>query len=102
MAPRQRVGANTALRDAMLLSHALAAVRGGHVGLLNAISAYESEVTRSGSPAAGSGPADHVTADRRQPDQAVPGRAVLNAGRARLAAAVTPFANWVAPLRWNA
>ncbi len=49
MAPGQRVGANTALRDAMLLSHALAAVRGGRVGLLNAIRAYEAEVTRSGS-----------------------------------------------------
>jgi 2-polyprenyl-6-methoxyphenol hydroxylase-like FAD-dependent oxidoreductase len=45
MAPGQRVGANTALRDAMLLSRALAAVAGGGVRLLNAIAAYEAELT---------------------------------------------------------
>jgi 2-polyprenyl-6-methoxyphenol hydroxylase-like FAD-dependent oxidoreductase len=45
----RRSGANAALRDALLLSHALAAVRGGRVGLLNAIGAYEAEAIRSGS-----------------------------------------------------
>jgi 2-polyprenyl-6-methoxyphenol hydroxylase-like FAD-dependent oxidoreductase len=102
MAPGQRVGANTALRDAMLLSHALAAVSGGRVGLRNAISAYEAEVTRSGSGPAGLGLAGRATADRSQPDQPLAGRAVLNAGRARLSAAAAPLANWMAPLRWNA
>jgi 2-polyprenyl-6-methoxyphenol hydroxylase-like FAD-dependent oxidoreductase len=75
MAPGPRAGANAALRDAILLSHALAAVSGGRVGLVNAISAYEAEVSRSGSRAA---------------------------GRERLAAAAAPFVNWAAPLRWNA
>ena len=44
MTPGQRVGANTALRDAMLLSRALAAVQDGSVRLVNAIAAYEAEI----------------------------------------------------------
>jgi 2-polyprenyl-6-methoxyphenol hydroxylase-like FAD-dependent oxidoreductase len=44
----RRVGANTALRDAMLLSHALAAVQAGSVRLLNAVAAYETEIIHRG------------------------------------------------------
>jgi 2-polyprenyl-6-methoxyphenol hydroxylase-like FAD-dependent oxidoreductase len=45
--PGQRVNPNIALRDALLLSHALAAVQAGRVGLVNAIAAYECEMKRS-------------------------------------------------------
>jgi 2-polyprenyl-6-methoxyphenol hydroxylase-like FAD-dependent oxidoreductase len=46
--PGPPVGANTALRDAMLLSRALSFVRANRVGLRNAIAAYETEMIRSG------------------------------------------------------
>jgi 2-polyprenyl-6-methoxyphenol hydroxylase-like FAD-dependent oxidoreductase len=44
--PGPRTGANTALRDAMLLSRALSYVRAGRVGLGNAVAAYETEMVR--------------------------------------------------------
>jgi 2-polyprenyl-6-methoxyphenol hydroxylase-like FAD-dependent oxidoreductase len=102
MGTGQQVGANTALRDAMLLSHALAAVQDGRVGLLNAISAYEAEAIRSGSPRAGRCLPGNAIADSDPFHQPLDGRAVLAAGRAWLAAAAGPVANWAAPLRWNA
>jgi 2-polyprenyl-6-methoxyphenol hydroxylase-like FAD-dependent oxidoreductase len=44
--PGPRTGANTALRDAMLLSRALSFVRADRVGLRNAVAAYETELVR--------------------------------------------------------
>jgi 2-polyprenyl-6-methoxyphenol hydroxylase-like FAD-dependent oxidoreductase len=44
--PGPRTGANTALRDAMLLSRALSFVRANRVGLRNAVAAYETEMVR--------------------------------------------------------
>jgi 2-polyprenyl-6-methoxyphenol hydroxylase-like FAD-dependent oxidoreductase len=44
--PGPCAGANTALRDAMLLSRALSFVRGNGVGLHNAVAAYETEMVR--------------------------------------------------------
>jgi 2-polyprenyl-6-methoxyphenol hydroxylase-like FAD-dependent oxidoreductase len=58
----QRAGANTAVRDALLLGHAIAAVQGGRVSLLNAIAAYESELMRAGSPRARGPLASRATA----------------------------------------
>jgi len=40
------VGANTALRDAMLLTRALSFVRANRLGLCNAVAAYETEMIR--------------------------------------------------------
>jgi 2-polyprenyl-6-methoxyphenol hydroxylase-like FAD-dependent oxidoreductase len=45
--PGPRPGANTALRDAMLLSRALSFVRADRVGLRNAVAVYETEMIRS-------------------------------------------------------
>ena len=45
--PGPRAGANTALRDAMLLSRALSFVRANRVSLRNAVAAYETEMTRA-------------------------------------------------------
>jgi 2-polyprenyl-6-methoxyphenol hydroxylase-like FAD-dependent oxidoreductase len=42
-----RAGANTALRDAMLLTRALSFVRANRVGLGNAVAAYETEMIRA-------------------------------------------------------
>jgi 2-polyprenyl-6-methoxyphenol hydroxylase-like FAD-dependent oxidoreductase len=44
--PGPPVGANTALRDAMLLTRALSFVRANRLGLRNAITAYETEIVR--------------------------------------------------------
>ena len=44
--PGPRAGANTALRDAMLLSRALSFVQADRVGLDNAVAAYETEMVR--------------------------------------------------------
>jgi 2-polyprenyl-6-methoxyphenol hydroxylase-like FAD-dependent oxidoreductase len=44
--PGPRAGANTALRDAMLLSRALSFVQADRVGLHNAVAAYETEMVR--------------------------------------------------------
>jgi 2-polyprenyl-6-methoxyphenol hydroxylase-like FAD-dependent oxidoreductase len=60
----RRVGANTALRDAMLLSHALTAVQDGRVRLLNAIAAYEAEITPRGFPSLGGSRAHSGLAER--------------------------------------
>ena len=40
------MGANTALRDAMLLSRALSFVQANRLGLCNAVAAYETEMVR--------------------------------------------------------
>jgi 2-polyprenyl-6-methoxyphenol hydroxylase-like FAD-dependent oxidoreductase len=45
--PGPRAGANTALRDAMLLSRALSFVQANRLGLHNAVAAYETEMVRS-------------------------------------------------------
>ena len=45
--PGPRAGANTALRDAMLLSRALSFVQANRLGLRNAVAAYETEMIRS-------------------------------------------------------
>jgi 2-polyprenyl-6-methoxyphenol hydroxylase-like FAD-dependent oxidoreductase len=47
----QRADVNTVLLDAMLLTHALAAVQAGRVGLLNGLAAYEAESNRGRAPA---------------------------------------------------
>jgi 2-polyprenyl-6-methoxyphenol hydroxylase-like FAD-dependent oxidoreductase len=44
--PGPPVGANTALRDAMLLTRALSFVRANRLGLHNAVAAYETEMIR--------------------------------------------------------
>jgi 2-polyprenyl-6-methoxyphenol hydroxylase-like FAD-dependent oxidoreductase len=44
--PGPCAGANTSLRDAMLLTRALSFVRAGRVGLGNAVAAYEAEMVR--------------------------------------------------------
>ena len=44
--PGPPVGANTALRDAMLLTRALSFVQANRVGLRNAVAAYEAEMVR--------------------------------------------------------
>jgi 2-polyprenyl-6-methoxyphenol hydroxylase-like FAD-dependent oxidoreductase len=44
--PGPPVGANTALRDAMLLTRALSFVRANRIGLRNAVAAYETEMIR--------------------------------------------------------
>jgi 2-polyprenyl-6-methoxyphenol hydroxylase-like FAD-dependent oxidoreductase len=44
--PGPPVGANTALRDAMLLTRALSFVRANRLGLRNAVAAYETEMIR--------------------------------------------------------
>jgi 2-polyprenyl-6-methoxyphenol hydroxylase-like FAD-dependent oxidoreductase len=87
LAARQRAGANTALRDAILLSHALAAVRGGRVGLVNAISAYEAEAIRSSSPRADRHLVSNATSDGDPSHKPLARRALLAAARSRLAAA---------------
>jgi 2-polyprenyl-6-methoxyphenol hydroxylase-like FAD-dependent oxidoreductase len=45
--PGPRAGANSALRDAMLLTRALSFVRANRVGLRNAVAAYETEMIRA-------------------------------------------------------
>jgi 2-polyprenyl-6-methoxyphenol hydroxylase-like FAD-dependent oxidoreductase len=45
--PGPCAGANTALRDAMLLTRALSFVRANRVGLRNAVAAYETEMIRA-------------------------------------------------------
>ena len=52
--PGPRAGANTALRDAMLLSRALSFVQADRVGLHNAVAAYETEMARFNPARAGS------------------------------------------------
>jgi 2-polyprenyl-6-methoxyphenol hydroxylase-like FAD-dependent oxidoreductase len=44
--PGPRAGANTSLRDAMLLSRALSFVQANRLGLCNAVAAYEAEMVR--------------------------------------------------------
>jgi 2-polyprenyl-6-methoxyphenol hydroxylase-like FAD-dependent oxidoreductase len=44
--PGPRAGANTSLRDAMLLSRALSFVQANRLGLRNAVAAYEAEMVR--------------------------------------------------------
>jgi 2-polyprenyl-6-methoxyphenol hydroxylase-like FAD-dependent oxidoreductase len=44
--PGPPVGANTALRDAMLLTRALSFVQANRIGLSNAVAAYEAEMIR--------------------------------------------------------
>lgn len=60
MTPGRGVGANTALRDAALLTRHLKAVREGSTGLVEAIGAYEAEMRRYSSEA--------VERSRRQMD----------------------------------
>jgi 2-polyprenyl-6-methoxyphenol hydroxylase-like FAD-dependent oxidoreductase len=91
MTPGRGVGANTALRDAASLCHALIAVRDGNKPLLPAIHEYEAEMIRYGF--------DAVIKSRQQMDgrdpihQPVMGRAVLAAMRTgmRVVNAVPPL-----------
>jgi 2-polyprenyl-6-methoxyphenol hydroxylase-like FAD-dependent oxidoreductase len=73
-APGQRAGANIALRDALLLSHALSAVQAGRVSLLNGIAAYESEMKRRDSLTVAEDP-------RPTPGPAAPRHNVFSPGR---------------------
>lgn len=95
MTPAGGVGANTALRDAMVLGRALAAVHRGEQELLPAIHAYEAEMLGYGFAAV-----DRSLANTRQ---ALAGRVARAGGRGflRLCGALPPLRRAVFKETWT-
>jgi 2-polyprenyl-6-methoxyphenol hydroxylase-like FAD-dependent oxidoreductase len=82
MTPGQGVGANTSLRDAMLLSRALASARADRGDLLPAIAGYEAEMIPYGFARVADSLAQNGTSGDDPLHKPVIGRAVLGASRA--------------------
>jgi 2-polyprenyl-6-methoxyphenol hydroxylase-like FAD-dependent oxidoreductase len=82
MTPGQGVGANTALRDAMLLSRALGAAQADRISLLDAVAAYEAEMIPYGFARVADSLAQNGTSSSDPLHKPFIGRAVLAANRA--------------------
>ncbi|MFF0574153.1 FAD-dependent oxidoreductase [Streptosporangium saharense] len=81
MTPGRGVGANTALRDAMLLTRRLVAVRDGAASLLDAVAAYEAQMIPYGFARVADSLAQNGTNGDDPLHRPVVGRAVLAANR---------------------